>query len=582
MLQKEYEFCIRLLLNIIMLYSNIAPNSHNDTRSSNPFPGAKLDLAINLIKVTANENLPTDLSSNSIARSTTSPSLDALSHLQPSQLAIIPSTLTEINPSNALSFLKNALATPADTHELKIYTQNLLNFITKNIRVIMKRDLDTLKGLDAGLLEEILTQSLESVVSSPYLNTKTILAVLLEVRGKNSLTELLLSEYSRNKHPYMYIPITEFTVSSMYSSEIDILGIEFRIECKNIDGVLSILLHSTGNFSSYSLGNIAVISTMLKIEQSDYNSIHYTTIPIAIGSTFSYNLFKTISNIRNGDCRVTLLSRLDHVSTSILISMAEEPSSSLLCENLLGLSEKEIECLMSSRLLNVRSEDEVAEIVARWAQHNQDTYQDGVDGLIERIKWEFVSVEGIVSICRSYSEIKNCELFVEMYKDVIARNAGIKLDPQDNPRSSYKQKLPISPSRSLKDVVKSLGNFLLSSDFTPNYKARFNIQMLSKQRELASKEETASHLRALLDSAYQSTGYQTSPLRLEEQSSSTSHKRIGVSLDLHSTKLVSSSADLSRQSSEEATTFQTSPLLRYRRQAYVSKITADISSRLSV
>lgn len=560
-----------------MLCSNIAPNSHNNTRSSNPFPDAKLDLTINLIKVTTNENLPTDLSSNSIVRSTTSPSLDALSH---PQLAIMASTLPEINPSNALSFLKNALSTPADSSELKIYRQNLLRFIVKNIRVIIQRDLDTLKGLDSSLLEEILTQSLESVVSCPYLNNKNILAVLLEVRGKNSFTELLLSEYSRNKHPYMYTPITEFIVNSMYSCDIDIFGIGFRIECKNIDGVLSILLHSTANFSTYSSGNIAVISAMLKIEQSDYSSIHYSTIPIAIGSRFSYNLFKKISNIRNGECRITILSKMDYVSTSILVYMAAEPSSSLLFENLLGMSEKEIECVIRSRLLNVRSEDEVVEIVARWVQHNQDTYQDGVENLIKRIKWDFVNVEGIVSICRRYSEIKNCKLFVKMYKDVIVRNAGIKLDPQDNPRSSYKQKLPNSPFKSIKDVINSLGNYLLSSNFTPDYKARFSIQMLSKQRELASKEETASHLRTLLDTAYQSTGYQTSPLHLEEQSSS--HKRIGVSLDLHSTKLMSSSVDLSRQSSEEATTFQTSPTLRDRRKAYLSKITSDISYRLSV
>jgi hypothetical protein len=505
-----------------------------------------------------------------------------MSRPQPTQLAIFPTALSEINPSSALSLLKNAPATSADTDELKIYKQNILNFITKNIRVIIKRDLDTLKELDPGLLEEILTQSMESVVSCPYLNNKTILTVLLQLRGKKSFIELLLSEYSKNKHPYMYTPITEFVVNSMYSSDIYIFGIEFRIECKNIDGVLSILLHSTGNFSFYSSGNIAVISAMLKIEQFDYTSIHYINIPIAIGSTFSHNLFKTISNIRNGDCRVTLLSRLDHVSTSILVSIAEEASSSLLCENLLGLSEKEIECVMSSRLLNVRSEDDVVEIVARWVQHNKDTYQDGVDDLIKRVKWEFVSVEGIVSICRRYSEIKNSELFVKMYKDVIARNSGIKYDIQDNPRPSYKQKLPISPFKSVKDVVKSLGNFLLSSDFTPDYKARFHIQMLSKQRELASKEETASHLHNLLDSAYQSTGYQTSPLNLEEHSYCASHKRIGASPDLHSTKLMSSSVDLSLRSSEEALTFKTSSILQDRRKAYLSKITTDISSRLSV
>lgn len=554
--------------------------------TKNPLMNQAITLPITtqVLKTAANENLPTDLSQSSIRLSSTSQCLEPPSYSEDFITRQPFPQLLHLTLKNAVSSLQSVISTCSQSLDSTQYKKSLIDFISKNIRSIIKHDLSLLKSLNSSLLDQILTHSLHSSISHPYLNSKHILDLLLQTHHKSSYIQLL-SEFSDCTSELLFTPFANFVLDpySSYSSVLDLFGISFSVECKCIDGYLSLSLNSTGSSECYRSGDIVAISCMVKIEVLNSCSYSCSRIPICIGNCSQFNILGNTAIACRDVCTVSIMARIDYVPSAILIHMAKEPNDCLLTENLQGISKNELESVMRSRLFKIDSETDAVEIVARWVRDNIDIYQrEGIQELLKSIKWNYVSVDGIVEITRKYRDIKDCKEFRELFKDVLNRKTGVNIAIQE-PRASYKDKLSITPPSSIRDVVKSLGNFLISSEFTPDYKAQLHIIQLKKQRELLSKEEAVSALNYILDSASQSTAYPTSPpIGLDDNYSDRSHilpyKRSVASFDLHSMKL--DMQQNSQRSSQEG--MQMKPLLRELKSEYHVKCTAEKFSRLSV
>ena len=163
---------------------------------------------------------------------------------------------------------------------------------------------------------------------------------------------------------------------------------------------------------------IAAISSVVQIQDEGMESLSPQVYAIPVYSQ-KQNVIREIGDFDAENItrfRIKLYARAEPIISKVLMQISNRPL--LLMED----SSKEVPkemmvVLTSSNYLNVRDEDIVLEIICKWCKDNEAVIcETDAQALIDCIRWDFVTVKGIVSALTTNSCLHKFDSFKSCFK----------------------------------------------------------------------------------------------------------------------------------------------------------------------
>lgn len=368
---------------------------------------------------------------------------------------------------------------------------NCIEFASNFARFLFTRYSYLISKLDKSILQEIIQRDAIKNIKSGNNSSSPIIEALKEIRECSTYTELLKDEETKALQHYrnklfnevvFTWDVTDIHTGNFYK-ESQQFSIDQNLFCLSVwcfehgkKLAISIRhvqsLHSPKITSLLAKGTIAAISCMVLTGKESASTP--AVIPILIGSK-SQNIIREISpfeSVRTKSLRIRLIARLEYVYTSILTYLGKYPDSMLHDDSIQFLSFEVLYTLLRYKHLNVRNEDEALDMIGKWVSKTDRLNETEIKKILECIRWEYLSIRGLVNAVRNYSALKSYKLFQEIFKRELEKRAGSESilhlsNTQLKPRFSYKQLAVKEKFESPEEFLENLSELILELEYSP-------------------------------------------------------------------------------------------------------------------
>ena len=164
---------------------------------------------------------------------------------------------------------------------------------------------------------------------------------------------------------------------------------------------------------------------------------------------------------------IRLYAKSEDILSALLMNVASRPS--LLIEGNVSKVPKTIMLvLVSLKYLNVENEDIVLEIIGKWYEFNHSSLNDtDCQAFIDCIKWDYITVNGIINCIINYPSLKKNPLFAACFKKELENklkkfNSKNYVEEVSDARKSYKKTIKKENYNNHKEYLSSVFDILLN------------------------------------------------------------------------------------------------------------------------